>query len=61
MRVVLDLNPGVHPISGTLAHPAVERTVAFRGTLELLALLEATLTAPQAVSGNADEAAAVGP
>ena len=41
MRVVLDLNPGVHPISGTFAHPAVERTVAFRGTLELLALLEA--------------------
>jgi len=46
VRVVLDLNPGVHPISGTLAHPAVERTVAFRGTLELLALLEAVTSAP---------------
>ena len=58
MRVVLDLNPGVHPISGTLAHPAVERTVAFRGTLELLALLEAVTSAPATTDGSDNPEAA---
>ena len=58
MRVVLDLNPGVHPISGTLAHPAVERTVAFRGTLELLALLEAVTSAPATTASSDNPEAA---
>jgi hypothetical protein len=48
MRVVLDLKPGAHPISGTFARPATGDSVDFNGTLELLALLEATVTtAPQ--------------
>lgn len=44
MRIILELNPGIQPISGTFTRPAVQDTVAFRGTLELLALLEATVT-----------------
>jgi hypothetical protein len=43
MRVV-DLKPGSHPISGTFARPATGDSVDFSGTLELLALLEATVT-----------------
>lgn len=44
MRVVLELTTGDQPISGTFSRPDSGESVAFSGTLELLALLEATVT-----------------
>ena len=44
MRVVLDLDSGTAQISGTLTRGYTGDTRAFRGTLELLAVLEEFLT-----------------
>jgi hypothetical protein len=44
VSVVLDLDAGTNQISGTLTRVATGDTRAFRGTLELLAVLEEVLT-----------------
>lgn len=64
MRVVLELDSGAHPISGIFSRPDSGESVEFSGTLELLALLESTVTtglpsaAPVAPSAPATNSAA---
>ena len=47
MRLVLDLDPAAQPIQGWLEDPGLQR-VPFVGLLELIAAVEAAVTAPPA-------------